>query len=123
MAMRYLENGGVLEEAKLVNKRALRKWKDEEAAEEFMKKHGVDPWAPRKLVSPAQAEKRLPKQMKHMAWASTALTPDTLVDKPPAGLTITGKDDPRPAQIPQKARAEASLAAVRARKLLGKAAK
>lgn len=42
---------------KLVESVGHRKWTDEQAALGALSAIGVDPWAPRKLISPAQAEK------------------------------------------------------------------
>lgn len=86
----YMVHGGLLASHKLVRKRANRRWclpEDEVAS--VLKTHGIDPFEDPKLVSPAQAEKRLPK-------AKRAIV-DDLAEKPLGELTVAPIDDKRPA--------------------------
>lgn len=74
---------------KLVEKRATRKWIDEHTAEIELQKLGLaesDVFAPRKMQSPAQIEKRLGKQ-------KTALAP--LVQAVSGGMTLVHNSDSR----------------------------
>jgi hypothetical protein len=68
----YLKAGGVMTEAKLIRGRGSRDWKDAEDAVEFLTAHGVDPWQKPALLSPAQAEKALPKPAKAQVPAHVA---------------------------------------------------
>lgn len=60
----YLGNGGTLSNARLVQGRATRDWTKQEAAIELLTLYGVDPMQPQKMLSPAMAEKKLPKSAK-----------------------------------------------------------
>jgi hypothetical protein len=102
LAQAYLERGGSLQSVKLVQKRAQRAWKDEEEAAAWLHGHGVEPYAPAQLLSPAQAEKEL-------APALRASMNEDLVEKISSGLTIAWPDDTRPAvrRLSEKARAVA----------------
>lgn len=82
----YLIHGGSSRVAKLVRKRTARRWIDEQAVPATLENLGIDPYQ-RKLVTPAEAERRLPKG-KRDAIAS-------LTEKPVGELTIADADDPR----------------------------
>lgn len=56
----YIMAGGRLKNAKAVRGRGSRDWKDAEKAAAFMKAKGVDPYE-KALLSPAKAEKAVPK--------------------------------------------------------------
>lgn len=116
-ARQYLEHGGYLEEVKLVLSRQQRVWKDESKAQAFMEANDVDPWQPSKLLSPAMAEKKLPKALKPQTWAGDA----TLVEKTPAKETIAMRDDSRTAIVPATARLAAAKEAIDAQRMLNKA--
>ena len=74
---------------KLVAKRALRRWKDEAAAKEFLGgTFTPDQYMPRYLVSPAEADKLLKKN-------KAALKP--FVEAKSSGTVLAEMDDPRPA--------------------------
>lgn len=85
-AFDYLVHGGKLDSSKLVRKRSNRRWIDEAGAQAELEKLGCDPWQ-KKLVSPAEAERRLPKA-KHEHLSA-------LAEKPIGDLTLAAKDDSR----------------------------
>jgi len=76
---------------KLVAKRGTRKWVDEDKAADALNGLGINP-IHRAVVSPAQAEKLLKKQM------GTNL-PDELVVSVSSGDTLAPESDPRPAVL------------------------
>jgi hypothetical protein len=76
---------------KLVAKRGQRKWVDEDKAADALNGLGINP-IHRAVVSPAQAEKLLKKQM------GTNL-PDELVVSVSSGDTLAPESDPRPAVL------------------------
>lgn len=83
---------------KLVEKRAMRKWRDEAAAEAALKHRGLTAAAlyePRALKSPAQLEKDGIKETVWGAWAEKVSSGHTLVptsDKRPA-VKVAAKDE------------------------------
>jgi hypothetical protein len=91
-AHRHLEEGGSIDGWKLVQKRATRKWTDEDKAEAFLAEAGVPPdvRAVKNVISPAEAEKVL-KRLK------AGEIPDSLVSKISSGTTLATADDKRPA--------------------------
>lgn len=72
---------------KLVPIRAMRKWVDESQALEGLQACGIDPWE-RKLVSVAEAERRLKKEGKEL--------PKDLSEKKSSGYRLVVEEDPRP---------------------------
>lgn len=72
---------------KLVQKQGNRKWIDEARAEASLRAAGVDPFSEPKLVSPAEAERRLKKQK--------VLVKD-LAFKPVTGAALVAEGDKRP---------------------------
>lgn len=89
-----LEHGVPVKGWKLVNRRAIRQWKNESAAIAAFKKAKLksDQYQITKLVSPAQAEKLIDKKI--IA---------TLADPVSSGTTIAVESDKRPAVIPPAA--------------------
>lgn len=83
--------------AKLVNKRAIRKWRDEDEATETLKLAGVpdDDIYEVSLRSPAQIEKSLSKKNKSIL--------EPLVVKQSSGTVLAPLDDPRDAVKPEDA--------------------
>lgn len=74
---------------KLVEGRSSRDWKDEAAAERFLKRAvGAAEAFNKKLISPAQAEKLLGKTDKTLA---------KYIEKKPGGPTVSPESDKRPA--------------------------
>lgn len=74
---------------KLVAKRAVRKWADENVAADWAIKHAIDPYEEPKLKSPAQMEKHCTKeQKKELAEMVAAIS---------SGHTLAREDDKRPA--------------------------
>lgn len=69
---------------KLVDKRAMRKWKSDGDVIEWAEKQAVDPYAPRELLSPAQLEKKVKK-----------LPPELIVQQS-SGTTLVPVSDKRP---------------------------
>jgi len=93
LAMQTLEAGLPVPGYKLVPKRALRQWVDEDKALEAMRAMGPNAWelTETKLLSPAQAEKVLKKH-------KLALPADHVVAVS-SGNTLAPEDDPRPAVL------------------------
>jgi Protein of unknown function (DUF2800) len=91
------QRGRVAPGWKLVQKRALRKWTDEDNAARLLANLGVsdDEMFSKKLVSPAAAEKLVGKK-------GVALLGD-LIAKESSGVTLVSEDDPRPAVAPDAA--------------------
>ncbi len=83
--------------AKLVNKRAIRKFRDEDEAVETLRLAGVpdDDMYEVSLRSPAQIEKALPKKDRKLL--------EPLVVKQPSGTVLAPLDDPRDAVAPEDA--------------------
>ena len=88
LAFTMLENDRPVPGYKLVAKRALRQWADEQQAEQALLSMGVEPHKT-EIISPAQAEKLLKK--------SKLTLPDDLVVAVSSGTTLAPEDDPRPA--------------------------
>lgn len=88
-----MEYGVAVPDWKLVDKRATRKWKDEEAARDTFEQLGLseDDMHEVKFKSPAQIEKVLKKSKLEM--------PEGLVEKVSSGTTIAPADDPRPEAV------------------------
>ena len=84
----YLIHGGKLRNQKLVRKKTNRRWIDEAKAVERLLALGVDPYV-FKVVTPAEAEKRLPK-------GKRKIVNDELAEQPVGELTIAPKSDPKP---------------------------
>lgn len=64
LGARYVQNGGALPSAKLVKGRSSRDWSDPVGMQAYMREHGVDPMELPKLLTPAKAEKTIPKHAK-----------------------------------------------------------
>lgn len=91
LAFQMLEKGVPLPDWKLVAKRATRKWSDPKKAAEALEALGIDPYAPKEVLSPAQAEKVLKKVKKEL--------PADMVVAISSGSTLASKDDPRPEML------------------------
>jgi hypothetical protein len=76
---------------KLVAKQGHRKWRDESKAIAVLRHHHVDPYTKPKLISPAEAERRLDTSKKVVK---------PLVYTPTTGSTLVLVSDPRPALEP-----------------------
>lgn len=97
MAYDMLRRGESVPGFKLVEKRGNRKWTDPAQAEMTLAANGlVEPYAPRELLSPAQAEKALSKVA---GKAKAEKLVETLAHKPVTGATIVPAADPRPALL------------------------
>jgi hypothetical protein len=98
-AFRHLQSGGAVVGHKLVHGRSNRFWVNAQAARKALLDGGIseDEVAPRKFVSPAQAEE-LYKERKRTKEFKAVLAP--LIDKVPGSLTLVPDTDPRPAQNP-----------------------
>lgn len=99
-ALDRLQGGGAVPGYKLVPTRATREWKHEDAIRQHLTNLGVDlgTFVDTKLLSPAQAEKKL---------KSLGLDPATIapfVDKRSSGVTIAPATDNRPAITPRDAK-------------------
>ncbi len=87
-AYREAEKGHEIPGYKLAEKRPTRKWRDEAAVERALEKYGVEPFE-RKLISPAAAEKLLPKDLRDKL--------DELTVKESSGHVLVHDSDKRPA--------------------------
>jgi hypothetical protein len=103
LAMQTLEAGLPVPGYKLVPKRGLRQWVDENKALDAMRDMGLDAkeLTETKLLSPAQAEKVLKKY-------KLALPADHVVSVS-SGNTLATEDDPRPAVMQIGAQLSAAL--------------
>jgi hypothetical protein len=90
LALQMLESGAKLPEYKLVAKRAIRSWSDEEKAKValFAYGHTESEVMESSVVSPAKAEKALKKRKLGL--------PEDLVVAISSGNTLASADDPRP---------------------------
>jgi hypothetical protein len=90
LAMQMLESGAKLPEYKLVAKRAIRSWTDEEKAKVALFTYGLteSEVMETSVVSPAKAEKALKKRKLGL--------PEDLVVAISSGNTLASADDPRP---------------------------
>src|ERR1017187_3300058 len=86
LAMQIMESGEKVPDWKLVVKRRLRRWVDEKIALFALQQAGVDPYKPKEMISPAQAEKLL----------KPAKLPDDLAVSVSSGVTFAPESDPRP---------------------------
>lgn len=82
--------GDVAPGFKLVDKTGNRKWTDESAAELVLEAYDANPYAKPKLLSPAQAEKMLPKLQREILMRQLAVKPKT-------GTVLVPASDKRPA--------------------------
>lgn len=93
-ALHLAESGTEVPGYKLVPKRATRRWRDEAevpTAEAVLHVPHDDLYV-RKLKSPAQIEKLLPRERRHLL--------EPLVEKISSGVNLVRDDDARPAQAP-----------------------
>ena len=90
LALQMLESGAKLPEYKLVAKRAIRSWTDEEKAKVALFAYGLteSEVVETSVVSPAKAEKALKKRKIGL--------PEDLVVAISSGNTLASVDDPRP---------------------------
>ena len=90
LALQMLESGAKLPEYKLVAKRAIRSWSDEEKAKVALFAYGLteSEVMESSVVSPAKAEKALKKRKIGL--------PEDLVVAISSGNTLASADDPRP---------------------------
>ena len=90
LALQMLESGAKLPEYKLVAKRAIRSWSDEEKAKVALFAYGLteSEVMETSVVSPAKAEKALKKRKLGL--------PEDLVVAISSGNTLASVDDPRP---------------------------
>ena len=90
LALQMLESGAKLPEYKLVAKRAIRSWTDEEKAKVALFAYGLTESEVMEtvVVSPAKAEKALKKRKIGL--------PEDLVVAISSGNTLASADDPRP---------------------------
>ncbi len=95
-ALHLAESGAAVPGFKLVPKRAVRKWRDEDEVKRTLQRDfGLDDgacFAPPKLLSPAQIEKLLPKDKRGLL--------DALVVKESSGVNLVPDTDPRQAKAP-----------------------
>ena len=89
LAFTMLENDAKIDGYKLVAKRGVRQWVDEEKAAQFLGEDYIVTTTA--LMSPAQAEKLLKKRKLEL--------PADLVVSVSSGSTLASEDDPRPAVL------------------------
>jgi hypothetical protein len=88
LAFKILESGGAVPDYKLVAKRAIRKWVNEQQAADWIGNVGkIDPYVS-EIRSPAQIEKALKEK-------KVAL-PSELIVAVSSGNTLAARSDPRP---------------------------
>jgi hypothetical protein len=90
LALQMLDSGAKLPDYKLVAKRAIRQWTDEDKAKVALFAFGLteSEVMETSLISPAKAEKALKKRKQAL--------PDDLVVAVSSGNTLASADDPRP---------------------------
>jgi len=90
LALQMLDSGARLPEYKLVAKRAIRQWTDEDKAKVALFAFGLteSEVMETSIISPAKAEKALKKRKQAL--------PDDLVVAISSGNTLASADDPRP---------------------------
>jgi hypothetical protein len=100
-AHRTLENGGRVEGHKLVDKRAVRRWADDDVEAVLGKGYGLSPewFTETTVLSPAKVEASLKRLSKsgHPQAAKALDDLDSLTVKRSSGTTVAKADDPRPA--------------------------
>jgi hypothetical protein len=90
LALQMLDSGARLPDYKLVAKRAIRQWTDEDKAKVALFAYGLteSEVIETSIISPAKAEKALKKRKQAL--------PDDLVVAISSGNTLASADDPRP---------------------------
>jgi hypothetical protein len=107
LAFQMLESGKPVPGYKLVAKRGVRKWADDDLAYDVLRSLDLDEddiMTEPVLLSPAQIEKVLKKQK--LAF------PDNLVVSVSSGNTLAPEDDPRPAALTTGAHLRAALSKI-----------
>ena len=85
-AYQLMNSGKTVPGFKLVHKQSNRKWIDDKLSEDVLSMY-IDPLAPAKILTPAQAEKKLAKDFKFVV--------SDLAIKPDAGTTLVPSSDKR----------------------------
>lgn len=81
---------------KLVEKRPVRKWKNEGEVIQWGQENAVDVFAPREVLSPAQVEKKLAESMPKGKKKDAAQVLEPLVSKVSSGYALVPLEDNRP---------------------------
>ena len=112
VAKEYMIHGGQLPDHVLVERRTNRRWSlpDEEVLER-LEALDIDPWV-HKLVSPNQAEQRLPKAKRKIVGG--------LAEKPPGELTVAPRVTTKKPAVDVAAQINAALQSSRAAALIEK---
>jgi hypothetical protein len=97
MAFDTLKRGGEIPGWKLVAKQGLRKWTDDNAAADALRAAGAHPFTDPKIISPAEAEKRLAKTQLGKKGGEALV--ETLAFKPTTGEALVPVTDSRPALL------------------------
>ena len=85
---------------KLVDKRAVRKWKSEGEVILWAQERALDPYAPREVISPAQMEKLLAKDAPRGKKKDAGVALEPLVEKVSSGTALVPVTDSRaPAKV------------------------
>jgi hypothetical protein len=102
LAETIIKSGGNVEGWKLVEKRATKKWVDEETAEEYLSRHLEETeYLTTKIITPTQATKLLEKQGVALA--------EEFLSKKEGGLTLAKDSDKRPSVITAQTRLATAL--------------
>ena len=81
---------------KLVDKRATRRWKSEDAIVLWACERAIDPYAPREVISPAQMEKLLAKDAPRGKKKDAGAELEPFVEKVSSGTALVPVTDERP---------------------------
>jgi hypothetical protein len=81
---------------KLVDKRPSRKWKSSGDVAEWAQGLGIDPYAPREVLSPAQLEAKLKATAPRGKKAEAAAVLEPFIEKVSSGTTLVPVSDERP---------------------------
>ena len=87
-----VKSGATVPDYKLIRKLGNRQWADVKAAEEMLTAQGVSPWTEPRLISPAQAEKKLGVRRQRAVKGLTT--------RPDNGTALVPVTDKRPAISP-----------------------
>ena len=95
-AYQMAERGETVPGFKLVDKRPVRKWMREGDLMEWAEKNAYDLWAPRELLSPAQAEKKIAEVLPKGTKKEAAIKLAPFIESVSSGHALVPLDDDRP---------------------------
>lgn len=88
--------GKEIPDFKLVDKRAVRRWKSEGDVIEWAEKQAIDPYAPREILSPAQLEKKVAETAPKGKKKEAGKMLEPFVEKVSSGTALVPVTDERP---------------------------